>query len=138
MGHFTNPFSLHSEHLIAGPSSGAMILRLPLQLKHSTNFIPAQPVQAELFGVRGIPCRSFLSIPLSCNPITSSAPPIYLPRMNSLGGTTLCPITLQSSSLYSKCIATSLSWYSTRKLSKRNRMLVQSSKVFLIPLMLVV
>ena len=144
MGHLINPFSLHSGHLIwsrssPSPSPSAITLQLPLQLTHSKNFMPPQPLHGELLvGESGIPSNSFFSFPCSCNPTTSSAPPMCLPLMKSLGGTTRPPIILHSSSLNSMCIDTSLSWNNTRKLSNRNRMALQSSNVFLIPLKLVV
>ncbi|PON98369.1 hypothetical protein TorRG33x02_059440, partial [Trema orientale] len=71
-------------------------------------------------------------------PTTSSAPPMYLPLMKSLGGTTLPPSILQSSSLNSWCNDTSLSENDTLKLSNRNLIALQSSNVFLMPLKLVV
>lgn len=157
MAHLTNPFSLQSGHLTRGvpllycwgPSvtlrplqvglgwSPPKTLLLPLQVGHNTKRCPAQTLQGTLEGVRGIPCRRVRRAPFSCRRTTSSAPPMYLPLMKSLGGTTLPHMILQSSSLYSMCIETSLSEYTTLKLPSRNRIALQSSNVFLIPLRLV-
>nr|GMC59014.1 hypothetical protein TorRG33x02_059440 [Ipomoea batatas] len=59
---------------------------------------------------------------------------MYLPFINSRGGTALPPRTRHSSSLYSVCIDTSLSKNKTPKFSRRNRTLWQSSNVFRTPL----
>lgn len=110
-GHLTNPFSLQSGHLMykSSYSPSAIIFRLPLQLGHTTNLTLAHPLHGELDGSSGIPSKSLLSLPCSCKPTTSSAPPMYLPFMKIRGGITLLPKMFQSSSLYSKCIETSLS-----------------------------
>ena len=136
-GHIIKPFSLQLRHLLYRPSS-AMTLWLPLQLKQSTNLIPPHPSQGPLVLSTGTLLKSGLSFPCSCSPNTSSAPPMYLPLMKSLGGTAFPSKILHNSSLNSKCIETSLSQYSTRKLSRRKRMLLQPSKVFRIPRSVVV
>ncbi|GFZ09254.1 hypothetical protein Acr_20g0010620 [Actinidia rufa] len=70
---------------------------------------PAQPQQGTVVGFSGSPWRSFLSLPRSCNPTTSSAPPTTsLHQMKSHGDTTLQLKILHSSSLNSKCIEMSL------------------------------
>nr|GMD41656.1 unnamed protein product [Ipomoea batatas] len=93
-------------HLVEGTSSilsSTVILQLPWHFKHRTNRIPKHPLQGETEGTKGMPLRSVFKAPRSCNPTTSSAPPMSLPLMNNLGGMTLPPPRMfQSSSLYSR------------------------------------
>lgn len=130
MVHLTSPFSLHSGHLMKHSFLLSPLvvntLQLPLQLKQMENLMQAQPLQGPSAKSIGVSSKSFPSHPISCNPTTSSAPPMYLPLMKSLGGITLQPKIFHNSSLYSKCRETSLSWYVILKLLIKKRTVLQS------------
>uniref|UniRef100_A0A7C9AUI9 Uncharacterized protein n=1 Tax=Opuntia streptacantha TaxID=393608 RepID=A0A7C9AUI9_OPUST len=101
------------------------------------NLIPPHPSQTAL--AFGIPPNKPSNLPSSSNFTTSSAPPMSLPLTKTSGTfTSFVPINFLSSSLNPESIEMSRSiirmWYD----SMMDRTTLQSSKVFLIPLNVVV
>ena len=128
--HLIRPLSLQAVHVLNPPFS-AYTLRAPEHSPHSTNLWSPHTWHCRRESAAGNPSRSFLSSPLSCSHLTSSAPPTYLPLIKTRGRVNPLtrPVTRRSSRRKPESIDTSRSSKATLNPLRMERTVLQSSNV---------